>query len=136
MSANITVDVTAATPPYDQIRSQIASLITGGTLATGTRLPTVRGLASDLGVAPGTVARAYKELEAAGLIESRRRNGTVVIGSRPQAGELQAGTPPEVVAAVVHLVQAARRAGLDDDALQHLVRSHLASQARQTNPTP
>lgn len=136
MSANITVDVTAATPPYDQIRSQIASLITGGTLATGNRLPTVRGLASDLGVAPGTVARAYKELEAAGLIESRRRNGTVVIGSRPQAGELQAGTPPEVVAAVVHLVQTARRAGLDDDALQHLVRSHLASQARQTNPTP
>jgi DNA-binding transcriptional regulator YhcF (GntR family) len=49
-----------------------------GELAPGHRLPTVRRLAEDLGVAPGTVARAYRELEASGLVETRGRNGTFV----------------------------------------------------------
>ncbi|MFM9273712.1 GntR family transcriptional regulator, partial [Pseudarthrobacter sp. NKDBFgelt] len=78
MSAGITVDLRSATPPYEQIRSQISSLIALGALAPGSRLPTVRSLAADLGIAAGTVARAYKELEAAGLVDSRRRGGTVV----------------------------------------------------------
>lgn len=46
----------------------------------GTRLPTVRSLARTLGLAPGTVARAYRELEAAGVVETRGRAGTVVAG--------------------------------------------------------
>ena len=96
MTAGISVDLGSATPPYEQIRAQIASLIALGTLAPGTRLPTVRSLAADLGIAAGTVARAYKELEQAGLIETRRRNGTVVAGTpgrprtlpgRPGAGD-------------------------------------------------
>lgn len=78
MSAQITVDLDSALPPYEQIRAQVASLISLGELAAGSRLPTVRALAADLGVAAGTVARAYKELEAEGLISSRRRAGTVV----------------------------------------------------------
>ncbi|RKO25494.1 GntR family transcriptional regulator [Pseudarthrobacter phenanthrenivorans] len=64
MSAGITVDLHSPTPPYEQIRSQISSLASG-TLVPGSRLPTVRSLAADLGIAAGTVARAYKELEAA-----------------------------------------------------------------------
>ena len=64
MSAAITVDITSGVPPYEQIRTQIASLIATGALPAGTRLPTVRDLATDLGVAVGTVARAYRELEA------------------------------------------------------------------------
>lgn len=83
MSTQIRVDLAAATAPYEQIRSQIASLINLGELATGSKLPTVRALATDLGVAAGTVARAYKELEAEGLISSRRRAGTVV-NERPE----------------------------------------------------
>ncbi|MFJ2621052.1 GntR family transcriptional regulator [Glutamicibacter sp. NPDC087344] len=78
MSAQITVDLDSALPPYEQIRTQIASLISLGELRAGDKLPTVRALATDLGVAAGTVARAYKELEAEGLISSRRRAGTVV----------------------------------------------------------
>ena len=78
MSAQITVDLDSAHPPYEQIRAQVASLISLGELAAGSKLPTVRALATDLGVAAGTVARAYKELEAEGLISSRRRAGTVV----------------------------------------------------------
>jgi GntR family transcriptional regulator len=76
----IEVDTAGATPPYEQIRLQIATMISAGTLPTGTQLPTIRQLAGDLDIAPGTVARAYTELERAGLVTSRRRRGTVVAG--------------------------------------------------------
>jgi DNA-binding transcriptional regulator YhcF (GntR family) len=61
----ITIDASATEPPYDQIRRQVASLVAAGRLAPGDKLPTVRRLAADLGLAANTVARAYRELEAA-----------------------------------------------------------------------
>lgn len=128
MSSVVSIDLTSATPPYDQIRSQISALVRVGSLAPGDRLPTVRGLAADLGVAAGTVARAYKELEAAGLVESRRRLGTVVAappaGIEPAADSVRPN--PEVTAAVVNAVRAARTAGMTDDHLLELVRAHQA----------
>ena len=67
----IIVDVSATTPPYEQIRSQIAAQIQSGELPHNHRLPSIRQLAGDLRVAPGTVARAYSELEANGLISAQ-----------------------------------------------------------------
>lgn len=72
------VDPEAPTPPYEQIREQIATMIITGVLPIGARLPTIRQLATDLGLAGGTVARAYKELEAEGAIATRGRHGTFV----------------------------------------------------------
>ncbi|MCJ1703667.1 MULTISPECIES: GntR family transcriptional regulator [unclassified Rathayibacter] len=66
--------------PFEQIREGITAQVAAGSLLVGTRLPAVRTLAEELGVAPGTVARAYKELEAAGIVETRGRAGTVVSG--------------------------------------------------------
>ena len=66
------------TPPYEQLRRQFVELIQAGGLAPGDRLPPVRQLASDLGLAIGTVARTYRELEAAGLVSTRRGAGTRV----------------------------------------------------------
>jgi DNA-binding transcriptional regulator YhcF (GntR family) len=60
-------------PPYEQLRAQFARQIQDHTLAVGTRLPTIRHLAADLGLAVNTVGRAYQELEEAGLIETRGR---------------------------------------------------------------
>ncbi|MFE5190544.1 GntR family transcriptional regulator [Streptomyces sp. NPDC056628] len=74
----VRVDTTSQVPPYEQIRAQLAALIRTGRLVEGERLPTVRQLAADLGLAPGTVARAYRELEAARLIRTRRGAGTRV----------------------------------------------------------
>jgi DNA-binding transcriptional regulator YhcF (GntR family) len=74
----ITLDPDSSTPPFEQVRSQIARKIADRDLAVGTRLPTVRALAAELGIAVNTVARAYRELEEAGLIETRGRAGTVV----------------------------------------------------------
>ena len=126
MNAAISVDLRSATPPYEQIRSQISSLIATGALPVGSRLPTVRSLATDLGIAAGTVGRAYKELEAAGLIESRRRNGTVVAHTAPGGAGQAGGTVPETVTAAVDLlVKAGREARLNDELLLDLLRGRL-----------
>jgi DNA-binding transcriptional regulator YhcF (GntR family) len=77
----ITVDPGAVEPPYEQVREQIRAQVTTGELAPGTKLPTVRQLAGDLGIATNTVARAYRELEGLGVIETRGRAGSVVTGS-------------------------------------------------------
>ena len=70
MSPTLRIDVGSSVPPFEQIRGQVAGLIASGALSPGDRLPTVRDLASDLGVAVGTVQRAYRELEAAALLLS------------------------------------------------------------------
>ncbi|MFE7775381.1 GntR family transcriptional regulator [Streptomyces sp. NPDC057445] len=75
----ITVNPASPVPPYEQLRSQLAVLISVGRLSDGDRLPSVRQLASDLGLANNTVVRAYRELEAAGLVKSRRGSGTRVV---------------------------------------------------------
>jgi GntR family transcriptional regulator len=120
----VTVDIDSPTPPYEQIRSQIAGLVHSGALAEGDRLPTVRALAADLGVAAGTVARAYSELETDGLVEGRRRFGTVVTGTSgdPARARLQA--------AANRLVAAARADGVDDDAVLAAVQAALADRRR------
>ncbi|GGX59274.1 GntR family transcriptional regulator [Streptomyces fructofermentans] len=74
----IVIDPASAVPPFEQIRAQLARQIQDRTLAVGTRLPTIRRLAADLGLAANTVGRAYRELEEAGLIETRRAAGSFV----------------------------------------------------------
>jgi DNA-binding transcriptional regulator YhcF (GntR family) len=126
VSAGITIDLRSATPPYEQIRSQISSLVAIGDLAPGSRLPTVRSLAADLGVAVGTVARAYKELEAAGVVESRRRGGTIIAGVAPGAGDAaSAQVPEEMTAALDRYIDAGRKAELSDEVLLDLLRGRL-----------
>ncbi|GGJ10928.1 GntR family transcriptional regulator [Paenarthrobacter histidinolovorans] len=126
MTARVTLDLSDPVPPYEQIRRQLSSLIAVGVLEPGSRLPTVRSLAADLGIAAGTVARAYKELEQSGLIESRRRNGTIVVGP-PGAPHGVAGGDAAVMAAVDVLIRSAREAGIRDDTLIDLVRGRLTS---------
>jgi DNA-binding transcriptional regulator YhcF (GntR family) len=74
----ISVDPASPVPPYEQLRASISRLVGAGELGAGAKLPTVRQLASDLGLAPGTVARAYRELEGEGIIVTRGRHGTHV----------------------------------------------------------
>ena len=138
MTAGISVDLDSATPAYEQIRAQVSALIALGALEPGSRLPTVPRLAADLGIAAGTVARAYRELEQAGLIVTRRRNGTVVAGTpatgTPSAAGAPAGTPApgtvvaEVTAAVEHYIAEGHRAGFDDAALLAILRTKLSQQ--------
>lgn len=79
----VTTDVREPKPLFDQIRVQLITAVRSGALPAGTRLPTVRDLAAQLGLAVNTVARAYRELEAGGLVETRGRFGTFVAGIDP-----------------------------------------------------
>ena len=79
----VTVDPQAAKPLFDQFRTQIIDRVRDGKLQPGTRLPTVRELAGQLGLAVNTVARAYRELESAGILETRGRFGTFVARADP-----------------------------------------------------
>jgi DNA-binding transcriptional regulator YhcF (GntR family) len=78
VSLSIAVESDSATAPFEQLRGQIAAQARSGVLPVGYRLPTVRGLAEELGLAANTVAKAYKALEADGVIETRGRHGTFV----------------------------------------------------------
>ncbi len=112
----LAVDGAAGTPPYEQIRAQIARMVGGGVLAPGARLPTIQQLANDLALAPGTVARAYKELERDGIVVSKRRRGTSVAEAPPKMPTKE--IRDELDAAVERFALAIRQLGADhDDAL-------------------
>jgi GntR family transcriptional regulator len=76
------IDAASPVPPYEQLREQVSTMVGSGVLPPETRLPAIRQLAADLDLAPGTVARAYRELEAGGTVRSRRGRGTFVVGPR------------------------------------------------------
>lgn len=112
------VDLTSPVPPYEQVRGQLATLIGAGQLPAGHRLPSIRQLASDLGLAPGTIGRVYRELEAEGLVASRVRTGTVV---QPRRRTPAVVTREQLDDAARGYAAAARRLGTDlESAISHL----------------
>lgn len=118
----IVVDPASPVPPFEQLRAQLVDDISSQELAPGARLPTVRRLAEELGLAPGTVARAYRELENAGFIETRGRHGTFV-APRGDAATRQA---QRAAAAFAEQVRALR---LDPDEALGLVAAALRGTA-------
>ncbi|GAA2483958.1 GntR family transcriptional regulator [Winogradskya humida] len=115
---DITIDPQSPTPPYEQVRLRIAALAAEGTLPAGTRLPPVRHLANDLNLAVNTVARAYRELEQAGLVETRGRAGTVVTAAA-------ARTPEAAQKAAHRYAETTRSLGLTSQQALDLVRAAL-----------
>jgi len=79
MTIAVRIDNQDPTPPYEQLRRQLAEAILTGQLEAGSRLPTVRQLAGDLGLANGTVMRSYIELSTSGLVSTARGQGTTVL---------------------------------------------------------
>ncbi|HSF26347.1 MAG TPA: GntR family transcriptional regulator [Actinomycetes bacterium] len=116
---NITIDVASPVPPYEQLRAGIAALIRSGALPPGTPLPSVRQLARDLGLAPGTVQHGYVALREAGLVVSRSRRHVEVAPVAAVADARRA--PGALEAAVSDIVAAARAAGLTDAELRALL---------------
>lgn len=114
----IEVDPQSPVPPYEQVRAGIAALARDGALPAGTRLPSVRQFAGELGLAVNTVARAYRELEQAGLVQTRGRHGTFVT---PRA----AGVPAEAERLAAGYAEQTRRLGLAPAQALSLVRAAL-----------
>lgn len=93
-----TIDRDNPLATYEQICEQVAEGVRDGSLVVGSKLPTVRGLAAELKIAPGTVAKAYTELERSGLIVTRGRAGTFIsAGQDSAAQELQSAARELVV---------------------------------------
>ncbi|MFC8425395.1 GntR family transcriptional regulator [Streptomyces sp. NPDC057236] len=116
MTLRIRID--DGTPPYEQVRAQISEQARSGALPVGYRLPTVRGLAETLGLAANTVAKAYRALEADGVIETRGRNGTLIAA----AGE---GAERELASAAQGYAARARRLGVGEEEALAAVRDAL-----------
>lgn len=124
-TARLVVDTADPTPPYEQLRRQLAALLGSGSLGPGDRLPPVRQLAADLGLATGTVARAYRELEAAGLVVSRAGRGTSVApGVAPAAPAARA---IELAQLAAGFVGSARLLGAEPAAITAAVADALRS---------
>jgi len=115
---NIVIDEGSPVPPYEQVRLRIAQLAADGALAAGTRLPPVRQLAAQLGLAANTVARAYRELEQAGLVETRGRAGTVITARA-------ARTPAQAQRAAQRYAEETRALGVAPEMALELVRAAL-----------
>jgi DNA-binding transcriptional regulator YhcF (GntR family) len=112
------IDTTSSASPFAQLREQIRRQVASGELKAGTRLPTVRSLASDLGLAANTVARAYRELEGLGVIETRGRAGSFVSGD----------TVDQAAREAAHVyTERARALGIDRDHAVALVRRAFES---------
>jgi len=105
----VVIDVESPVPPYEQLRAHIATEVARGGLAAGTRLPSVRQTAADLGLAANTVARAYRELEADGVLATHGRRGTCVRSAVVEGTSDRADDAREAARAYVETV---RRAGL------------------------
>ena len=99
----IVIDSTSPVPPFEQLRAQLAHQIQDHTLAVGTRLPTIRRLAADLGLAVNTVGRAYRELEEAGLIETRGSAGSFVSAAGEKGRERARRAAAEYAAVIASI---------------------------------
>ncbi|MFJ7208634.1 GntR family transcriptional regulator [Streptomyces sp. NPDC098789] len=98
-----------AAAPYEQLRAQISRQARSGRLPAGFKLPTVRGLAEELGLAANTVAKAYRALEADGVIETRGRNGTFIAAEGGTA-DREAATAAQAYAERAHRLGLTREA--------------------------
>ncbi|MGW7364860.1 GntR family transcriptional regulator [Streptomyces sp. NPDC054841] len=119
MTLKIVIDTDSASAPYEQLRSQISAQARSGRLPVGYKLPTVRGLAEELGLAANTVAKAYRALESDGVIETRGRNGTFVAAAG-EAADRQAAAAAQAYAEQAHRLGLSRAdaASAVEDALR------------------
>ena len=106
----VRIDDESALPVFEQIITQVEEAIAMRRLRPGDRLPTVRRLADRLSIAPGTVARAYRELEARGVVITDGTRGTRVAASGVQNGSL-ASQPVSLLEAMRPVVVAAYHRG-------------------------
>jgi DNA-binding transcriptional regulator YhcF (GntR family) len=127
-SISFQLNAGSGVPSYLQVVQQVEQAIRIGHLHPGDQLPTVKQVVAEIAINPNTVLKAYRELESLGLVEGRQGVGTFVIG-RPS------GPPPSTQARLARSlrrwVTTARDEGLDDSAIEALVRSVLQGRAER-----
>jgi DNA-binding transcriptional regulator YhcF (GntR family) len=120
----VRIDRSGGAPPWRQLADGLARLIERGRLLPGDRVPTVRGLAEELDLAPNTVARAYAELEAAGWLQGRGRAGTFVARSLPVRPR---GADAALARAADAYLRRAAQLGFDEEDARKAVGASIAA---------
>jgi len=128
MTFAVRIDSSNPTPPYEQLRRQISDAISSGALLAGSQLPTVRQLAGDLGVATGTVMRAYAALESDHLVRTARGAGTTVAAAHTLSADDQQA---RLVALSKRFVADARLFGATDAQIMAAVQSNVGQSQSQ-----
>ncbi len=119
------IDTTAPVPVFEQLRSQIERLIVSGQLAAGTKLPPIRNLAADLGLARGTVNKVYDVLARDGLVETAGRHGTTVLATSNRTESR------DLVAAADALALVASQLGLPAPVVHNAIDEAIARQTHR-----
>ena len=126
----IRIDKNARIPIHDQIKEQIVGLIHAGRLKAGDQLPTMRELSIALAVNFNTVAHAYRALDAQGVIQTRRGEGTFVTNT-PGEAEMREVRRQKLESLVTALFTEANRLGYTPDEVAQAVRAHLTQESEE-----
>lgn len=128
----IRIDKSAHVPIHHQIKDQIIGLIHARQIQAGDQLPTIRALSIELAVNFNTVAHAYHELDAEGIIETRRGEGTFV-ASTPDEAEMQQLREKTLEKLVSGLLSEARRLGYTPAEVQQALARHWPVGGEESN---
>lgn len=112
-------------PIYMQIVQQVRMLVAAGELKEGDELPSIRALAERLVVNPNTIARAYRDLEAAGVVTFSRGLGTFVAAADPEVRSV--GKQAILTERIDALIQESRQLGVPFDELLDLIHQRIAA---------
>ena len=122
------MDGRSVVPPYLQIVQQVKQALRMGVLEVGDKLPTVREVVAATAINPNTVLKAYRDLERDGLVEARAGHGTFVRHRPPGPSP---GTHSRLGRSLIRWVAEAREAGLDDEAMESLLRVALQAETEE-----
>jgi GntR family transcriptional regulator len=116
------LDQRSGVPTYLQLVQQVKQALRLGILQPGDQLPTVKEVVAKLAINPNTVLKAYRELDHDGLVDPRRGQGTFISDDLPAS---EPGDYSALRTALMGWVSRARKAGLDDEAINALVAATL-----------
>src|SRR5580692_4952483 len=121
-SISFQLNTDSGVPAYLQLVQQVKQALRMGVLEVGDKLPTVKEVVAEVAINPNTVMKAYWELEHEGLVEGRQGVGTFV-SRRPDGPP--PGTQAKLAKSLERWVQTARDEGLDDEAIESMLRTTL-----------
>jgi GntR family transcriptional regulator len=116
-------------PIHRQISDGVRMAVSTGRLRAGDEVPSVRAMAVRLRINPNTVARAYRDLEAKGVLETRRGRGTYVARSAGKGS--RTATKRVIVARAAEFIASARQGGMSDQEILKMLESQLRKNRRK-----